>query len=77
MALLQQLLRLEGVPPGAGRASLFTQVSALRMHRIEEQIAYALRLAESGTPVVVKVISFRRSRMSAAVVGSASRRDGL
>ena len=37
VALLQQLLRLEGVPPGAGRASLFTQVAALRMHRIEAE----------------------------------------
>ena len=35
LALLQQLLRLEGGLPGGGCASLFTQVAALRMHRIE------------------------------------------
>ncbi len=37
LALIQQLLRLEGAPPGAGRAPLFTQISALRMHRIEAE----------------------------------------
>ena len=35
LALIQQLLRQEGAPPAAGRARLFTQIAALRMHRIE------------------------------------------
>jgi NTE family protein len=35
LALLQQLLRLEGGPPAGDRVSLFTQVAALRTHRIE------------------------------------------
>jgi len=35
LALLQQLLRQEGVPPAGGRAPLFTQIAALRVHQIE------------------------------------------
>ncbi len=35
LALLRQLLRLEGGPPAADQVTLFTQVAALRMHRIE------------------------------------------
>ncbi|MFZ2651617.1 MAG: patatin-like phospholipase family protein [Burkholderiaceae bacterium] len=44
LALLQQLLRQEGEPPTGGRAPLFAQVAALRMHRIEAQA----ELAELG-----------------------------
>lgn len=41
LALIQQLMRLEGEPPSAGRAPLFTQIAALRMHRIETEAELA------------------------------------
>ncbi|MBE0546174.1 MAG: patatin-like phospholipase family protein [Rubrivivax sp.] len=41
LGLIQQLLRLEGEPPSAGRAPLFTQIAALRMHRIEAEAELA------------------------------------
>lgn len=37
VALLQQLLQIEGVPSGIRSPNLFTQVAALRMHRIEAE----------------------------------------
>lgn len=49
LALIQQLLRLEGAPPGAGRAPLFMQISALRMHRIEAEAELAELGAASKT----------------------------
>jgi NTE family protein len=39
LALLQQLLRQEGVPPAAGRAPLFRQLAAMRMHGIQDDVA--------------------------------------
>lgn len=38
LALLQRLLEQEGLPPAGGRAPLFAQVAALRLHRIEAQV---------------------------------------
>jgi NTE family protein len=35
LALLKQLLKEEGAPPAGGRAPLFAQVEALRLHRID------------------------------------------
>jgi NTE family protein len=35
--LLKQLLKAEGLPPAAGRASLFAQIDALRLHRIDAE----------------------------------------
>jgi NTE family protein len=35
VALLKQLLAAEGEPPAAGRSTLFTQIEALRLHRID------------------------------------------
>ncbi|MDO9094009.1 MAG: patatin-like phospholipase family protein [Rubrivivax sp.] len=49
VALIQQLLRLEGAPPGADRAPLFRQVSALRMHRIDADAELAVLGAASKT----------------------------
>lgn len=37
LALIQQLLRQEGEPPALGRAPLFRQIAALRMHRIQDE----------------------------------------
>lgn len=41
IVLLKQLLKAEGMPPTAGRTSLFAQIDALRLHRIdaEEELA--------------------------------------
>jgi len=41
IALLKQLLKAEGLPAAAGRDSLFAQIDALRLHRIdcEEELA--------------------------------------
>jgi NTE family protein len=41
LALIQQLLREEGAPPPGGRASLFAQIEALRMHRIAAEAELA------------------------------------
>jgi NTE family protein len=45
LALLQQLLSQTGEPAGAGRPNLFSQVAALRTHRIHAEA----ELAELGT----------------------------
>ncbi|MCL4746665.1 MAG: patatin-like phospholipase family protein [Burkholderiaceae bacterium] len=41
LALLQQLLRQTGEPTGGGRPDLFSQVAALRMHRIQAEAELA------------------------------------
>jgi NTE family protein len=41
LALIQQLLREEGAPPPGGRAPLFAQIEALRMHRIAAEAELA------------------------------------
>ena len=46
LALLQQLLRQEGTPP-AGRAPLFTQLAALRVHSIQDDVALSALGASS------------------------------
>lgn len=37
IALLKKLLQAEGVPPAGGRDSLFAQIDALRLHRIDAE----------------------------------------
>jgi len=44
IALLKQLLKDEGLPPAQGRTSLFAQIDALRLHRIDADA----ELAEYG-----------------------------
>ncbi|MBA3058333.1 MAG: patatin-like phospholipase family protein [Gammaproteobacteria bacterium] len=41
LALIQQFLRQEEAPPAHGRAPLFRQIAALRMHRIEDETELA------------------------------------
>jgi NTE family protein len=41
LALLKQLLKAEGQPPAGGRASLFAQIDALCLHRIEAEAELA------------------------------------
>ncbi len=59
LALLQQLLRQTGVPGGGGRPNMFSQVAALRMHRIhaEEDLATlgAASKIDTGWPLLSRL----------------------
>jgi NTE family protein len=59
LALAQELLRQEGGPPPGGRAPLFAQIAALRMHRIAAESELAQLGADSkvntGSPFLARL----------------------